>query len=106
MGFKVTISGETTLEKCVQSTSLRIDPPDNYIDSFPYTKNSIEITGLIGTGEPTHRLYEWSLLQANDPLCYKEVIVEEIKADVLVRKVIFSKAFVVNYTENYTNTGF
>jgi hypothetical protein len=60
------------------------------------------ITGKIGAGEKTISLYEWSLLPANNPNCYKEIVVEQIHADQIVRSVKFSKAFIVDYSESYS----
>lgn len=61
------------------------------------------IIGRIDTNESTVSLYQWSLLPATDTNCYKEITVEQYKNNQLVRKVSFSKAFVVNYTESYSN---
>ena len=66
-------------------------------------RNSIIITGKIDTEESTVALYEWALLSGVNTKCYKEVTVEQYNKNLLVRKVHFSKAFVVDYSQNYSN---
>jgi len=102
MAYKVTISDGTILEKSIESVTFKADtPPDPYC-MRTYTINSMQITGRIGAGEKTISLYEWSLLPANNPNCYKEIVVEQTHADQTVRIVKFSKAFVVDYLESYS----
>lgn len=61
------------------------------------------ITGQIDTEESTVCLYEWALIPAINSDCYKEITVEKYQKELLVRKVTFSKAFVIDYSENYSN---
>jgi hypothetical protein len=61
------------------------------------------ITGKIDIDEKTVSLYQWALLPATNSDCYKEITVEYYQKNVLVREVQFSKAFVVDYTEQYSN---
>ena len=103
MGYKVTISDGTILEKSIEYVTFNADTPSD--DSYcmrNYTINSIAITGKIGAGEKTISLYEWSLLAASNPDCYKEIVVEYIHAGQIIRNVTFSKAFVVDYSESYS----
>jgi hypothetical protein len=66
-------------------------------------RNSITITGKIDIDEKTVSLYQWALLPATNSDCYKKITVEYYQKNVLVREVQFSKAFVVDYTEQYSN---
>lgn len=93
MSYKVTISGGTILEKCIEHIAFSVDG----------SRNSIIISGKIDTDESTVGLYQWSLLSGANPDCYKKVIVRQYQKDLLVREVIFSKAFVIDYSENYSN---
>ncbi len=103
MAYKVTISDGTILEKSIDSVTFNADtPPDNSYCMRTYTINSMQITGRIGAGEKTISLYEWALLPANNFNCYKEVVVEQTHADQTVRIIKFSKAFVVDYSENFS----
>jgi hypothetical protein len=61
------------------------------------------ITGKIDTEEGTTNLYKWALLSGTNPDCYKSITVEYYRATKLIRQVSFSKAFVIDYMENYSN---
>jgi len=102
MAYKVTISDGTILEKSIDSVAFNADTPsDNFYETRDYTINSMTITGRIGTGENTISLYKWALLPASNPKCYKEIEVEQTHADQVIRKVKFSMAFVVDYSESF-----
>lgn len=103
MAYKITISDGTFLEKCIQHVSFNIDPPDDYNIGRTYVRNSMTITGKIDLDEKTVGLYQWALIPATNPDCYKEISVEQTHANQLVRKVKFTKAFVVDYSESYSN---
>lgn len=103
MSYRVTISGQTILEKSIKEVQFNTVTPNDYSSISTNVKNSIKISGHIDTDESTVVLYKWALLPATNPDCYREVTVEEYKSDRLLRKVTFSKAFVVSYNENYTN---
>lgn len=102
LAYKVTISDGTVMEKCIQHVSFNIDKPDDHSIGGVYPVNTMTIVGRIGMGEPTVGLYKWSLLPAGNPDCYKEVTVEQTHANQLIRKVRFSRAFVVDYSESYS----
>ena len=93
MSYKVTISGGTILEKCIENVAFIVDS----------SRNSMIITGKVDTDESTVALYQWSLLSGTNPECYKEITVEQYQKGLLVRKVSFSKAFVIDYSENHSN---
>lgn len=101
MSYKVTIS-DTVLKECIEHVTFYVDTPNHY-DMRNDPKNSMIIKGKIDTEEGTALLYQWALLPATNPDCYKEVAVEYTKDNQLVRKVSFSKAFVVDYSESYSN---
>jgi len=103
MSYKVTISDGTVLENCIQDLQFYIDTSSDYIfTSKNINKNSIIITGYIDTDESTISLYNWALIPATNPDCYKEITVEQYKSEKLLRKVTFSKAFVVKYSESHS----
>lgn len=105
MGFKVSISDGTLLEESITSIRFYTDPPgDSVYDIRTYPVNSIAITGNIDTDEGTVNLYKWALIPASNPECYKSITVEQSHAGETVRKVSFPKAFVVNYSENFSNS--
>lgn len=103
MLYKVAV-GNAVLEKCIESVQFNVSTPSDYIfTSRGNNKNLIKITGNIDTEESTVALYEWALLPATNPECYKEITIEHYKEEKLLRKVTFSKAFVVKYSESYSN---
>ncbi|KNY28484.1 hypothetical protein [Pseudobacteroides cellulosolvens] len=105
MAFKVTIDGGMILEKCIESVSCIANPPsDDIFTTRTKCKNTMTIMGRIGTDEQTIGLYQWALIPPKNIDGYKKVVMEEIKEDKLVRKVCFQKAFVVGYSETFTNS--
>lgn len=102
MSYKVTISNNIILQDCIEFVSFRVkSSPDDY-KGKAYPLNSMIIEGKIGTDEKIIPLYQWSLISSTNPECYKEITVEQTHADQLIRKVTFSKAFVVDYSESHT----
>jgi len=102
--YKVTISDGTVLEKSIQHVSYIVYPPDDYDIRRNYPRNSMVISGIIDIGEGTVGLYKWALIPGTNKECYKDVTVEHFYAGQLVSKVKFSKAFVVDYSESYSNS--
>lgn len=103
MAYRVIISGGTILEECIEHVSFNVDTSNDFNSRDTSVRNSMIITGKVDTEEGTAALYKWALLPATNPDCYKEITVEHTKDNQLVRKVCFSKAFVVDYSENYSN---
>ena len=104
MSYKVTISDGTVLQECIENVTFNVDAPKDYNSWNTNVRKSIRITGKIDTDESTISLYNWALLPATNKDCYKEITVEEYRKNILVRKVHFSKAFVAQYSENYSNS--
>ena len=103
MPFKVTIPG-ANLEKSVESVYFKVDTPNDSDARSNYVGNALEIVGKIGTDEPTVELYLWSLLPSDDGNAYRNVEVEVVGVDEkTIRKVTFPNAFVVDYSENFSN---
>ncbi len=100
--YKVTISDGTVLSECIENVIFDVVTPDEY-GMRNTIRNSITITGKIDIDEKTVSLYQWALLPATNSDCYKKITVEYYQKNVLVREVQFSKAFVVDYTEQYSN---
>lgn len=108
MPIKVTIA-DIKLEKCLDSVYFRVDTSDDSDARTTDIGNTIEIIGRVDVDfEPTVGLYNWSLIKpdnTNKAEVYKKVEVEitSVKDDMLVRKVVFPEAFVIDYTESYSN---
>lgn len=91
--YIVTISDGIALTKCIERIAFNVDN----------SRNSIIITGNIDTEDNIVVLYKWSLISGANPYCYKEITVEQYSKNLLLRKVHFTKAFVVDYSESYLN---
>ena len=112
MSFIVTIEGGGTFEiakECVKKVKYRTDIP---LDSNARTKDvgsTLEISGKILTavdGDPfdsTRNMALWSMVPAENAICYRKVTIEIITAGLVERKYYFPNAFVVNYKEKYGN---
>lgn len=103
MAFRVTISGAGMLQKCIESLSFRVDTPNDSNARYDDAGSILEIIGQTGSDEPTIELYRWSLTKTSDSNAYRNVEVQILGNNgKLVREVIFSKAFVVDYYETYS----
>ncbi|OPZ94417.1 MAG: hypothetical protein BWY74_00591 [Firmicutes bacterium ADurb.Bin419] len=109
MPITVTIAGGIKLEKCISSVFFNLDTSDDSDARTTDIANTIEIKGKIDVEfEPTVGLYSWSLIKpdnSNKADVYKKVEVEitSVKDNTLIRKVVFPEAFVVDYSEGYSN---
>lgn len=103
MAYRATISDGTILTECVDHVSFNVVTSNDSNSRNTNVRNSMIITGKIDLDEGTASLYKWALLPATNADCYKEITVEQYHKNLLVRKVCFSKAFVVDYSENYSN---
>lgn len=107
MPIKVKISG-INLEKCIDSVYFKVDTLDDSDARTTDIGNTIEIIGRIDVDfEPTVGIYSWSLIKPNNSNkaeVYKQVEVEitSVKDNILIRKVVFPEAFVVDYSEGYS----
>lgn len=109
MPIKVKIAGGIELEKCLTSVRLNVDTSDDLDARTTDIANTMEISGKIDVEyESTVGLYSWSLIKPNNSNkdeVYRNVEVEitSVKDDSLIRKVVFPEAFVVDYSEGYSN---
>ncbi len=107
MPIKVTISGGIVLEKSIESIYFKVDTPNDSNARTTDIGNTLEITGRISTDESTVQIYSWSLIKPdknNKQDVYRnvEVNITDQKNE-CIRKVIFPEAFVVDYSESYSN---
>lgn len=105
MSIKVTIAG-INLENCIDSVHMKVDTSDDSSARTTEIGNTIVIVGRIDVEfEPTVGLYQWSLVKptsSNQADVYKKVEVEITSKEMLLRKVVFPEAFVVDYSESYS----
>ncbi|TYQ16974.1 UNVERIFIED_CONTAM: hypothetical protein Cloal_3564 [Acetivibrio alkalicellulosi] len=101
MAFKVKVDG-VNLEKSIEAVYFKVDTPNDSDARFSHVSNTVEIVGTINTDEPTVEMYLWSLLPSDNDKAYRNVEIEVIFEKETIRKVTFSKAFVVDYSESYS----
>lgn len=109
MPIKVTIADGIKLKQCIDSVYFKVDTSDDSDARTTDIVNAIQIIGRIDVDfEPTVGLYSWSLIKpdsTNKAEVYKQVEVDitSVKDNILIRKVVFPEAFVVDYSESYSN---
>ena len=109
MPIKVTIAGGIKLKQCLDAVYFKVDTSDDSDARATDIGNTIQIIGRIDVDfEPTVGLYSWSLIKpdsTNKAEVYKQVEVDitSVKDNILIRKVVFPEAFVVDYSESYSN---
>jgi hypothetical protein len=114
MGFRLKIEGAETIElgaENVLNVSYKTDTPDDSNARSTDVGAILTVTGKIITAvdgdsaDDTMKLAMWSLVSAEKADCYRKVTLEVISADQVVRKVSFPNAFVVDYNEDYSDSG-
>jgi len=114
MGLRLNIKGETDTivldEHSIIAARFRTDAPDDSSDRSNDVVNTMKINGKILTpvsGYPvddTLKIAKWSKVRAEVADSYREVTLEVVVADIVVRKITFPQAFVVDYDEHYHDT--
>lgn len=115
MGFKLLIkgaSGDLNFEKeNITNVKFKSDTPDDSNARASELGSILEIKGKILSpvngeeADQTKQMLIWSLVEAEKSDAYREVEVEVIAGDTVVRKINFSNAFVVDYIEDYNSNG-
>jgi len=112
MGLILKIMGTDEInlnEHSIIKAEFMTDTPDDSNARSTDVVNTLRIHGKILTavnGEPvddTMKIAKWSLVRAEVADSYREVTLQVIVADQVVRKVHLPNAFIVDYTENYAD---
>lgn len=115
MGFRMTIKGKNEEIKLGMDNIISV----KYISDTPNDSDAratdigiiLEVTGKIITpvngeeADDTKKFAMWSLVSAESADAYREVSLEVIAGDVVVRKIDLPHAFVVDYEEDYNSKG-
>jgi len=110
MGFNLSIAGAETInlyEKSIETVEFSVDTPDDSNARSTDVGSSVIITGKILTfvdgslEDEVVKIATWSLVPAESSDSYRELKIDVIVADRVVRTVTFPKAFVVEYTEDF-----
>lgn len=115
MGFQISIEGASTIDlsvKTIEAVEFLADVPEDSNARSASLATTMVIKGKILTlfegSEESLGLSEWSRVPTTDADCYRKVTVKVIAAGQVVRQYVLSKAFVVDYTEEFddvTGTG-
>lgn len=107
MGFRVLIKGandEINLEKdSILSVKFLSYTPNDSNARATDLSVGLEISGKITTekNDDTKNLALWSLVPAEVSDCYRSCTLETIIAGTVIRKINFSTAFIVDYSESF-----
>lgn len=113
MGFRLSIKGAETIElgmDNIEKVIYKTDTPDDSNARSTDVGTILELEGKIITAvngeksDDTMKLGLWSLVPAEKADCYREVVLEVIAADQVVRKISMPNAFVIDYTEKFGHT--
>jgi hypothetical protein len=113
MGFRLKVEGTETIELGagnIETVKYKTDTPDDSNARSTEVGSILTVTGKIITAidgdkaDDTIKLGTWSLVSAEKADCYRNVTVEVVAADQIVRKITIPNAFVVDYTEQYGDT--
>ncbi len=111
MGFRLVVEGAnetiTLGSDNIQGVKYMSDTPNDSNARATDLGITLEVTGKIITAvdgeeaDHTMKLATWSLVSAEKADAYRNVTLEVIAADQVVRKVTFPNAFVVDYSEDF-----
>lgn len=110
MGFKLSVTGGESIELGVHnllSVEFMTDTPDDSNARSTDLGTTLAIVGKILTpvggekADDTMNIAKWSLVPAEQADCYRNVKVDVISANQVVRQIQLPNAFVVDYTEEY-----
>ncbi|MGM0368828.1 MAG: membrane-associated protease 1 [Bacillota bacterium] len=113
MGFRLKIEGESeTIElgmENINDVTYRSDTPDDSDARATDLATELVVSGKILAavdGEPDHtkKLAIWSLVNAESSDAYRNMVLEVIAGDQVVRKLTFPNSFIVDYTEEFGHT--
>jgi len=114
MGLRLQIKGGTDTivldEHSITSARFFTDTPDDSNARSTDVVNTMKIEGKILTPvggvlqDDTLKIAKWSKVRAEVADSYRVVELEVVLADVVVRKITFPIAFVVDYDEHYHDT--
>ncbi len=111
MGFRLVVEGAnetiTLGADNIQGVKYMSDTPNDSNARATDLGITLEVSGKIITAvdgeeaDHTMKLATWSLVSAEKADAYRNVTLEVIAADQVVRKVTFPNAFVVDYSEDF-----
>lgn len=113
MGLRLNIEGAENIvldEHSIVSAKFFTDTPKDCNARSTDVVNTMEISGKILTPiagvvpDDTMKIASWSRVRAEEADSYRAVTLEVVVASMVVRKIHFPNAFVVDYDEHYFDT--
>ncbi|GLB29781.1 hypothetical protein LAD12857_17040 [Lacrimispora amygdalina] len=112
MGLRMKITGsesvelrETSITKVVFGADIPHDSNARSTDLGSTVLIEGKILAAVGgeAADDTSKLARWSLVPAENSDCYRNVEIDVINASQVVRQITVPNAFVVDYTEDFTD---
>ena len=115
MGFRLSIKGKNEEIKLgmdnIISAKYKSDTPDDSDARATDVGLVLHVKGKIITpvngeeADDTKKFAKWSLVSAESSDAYRELTLEVISGDIVVRQIKMPNAFIVDYEEDYTDKG-
>lgn len=108
MGFRLTIDGAGPVslsEKCITDVKFRSEIPEDSNARATDNGAALKVWGkmLFSLGaeaqDATVNLAKWSVVPSDSADCYRNVKIEVVAADQIVRQITLPNAFVMEYSE-------
>ncbi|WP_077611756.1 membrane-associated protease 1 [Clostridium sp. Marseille-P2415] len=112
MGLRMKITGsesvelrETSITKVVFGADIPHDSNARSTDLGSTVLVEGKILAAVGgeTADDTSKLARWALVPAENSDCYRNVQIDVVSASQVVRQITVPNAFVVDYTEDFTD---
>ena len=112
MGFRLNIKGAEEISLGMDNileASYKSDTPDDSDARATDLGVIIKVKGKIitpvngETEDDTRKLAKWSLVSAEKADAYRDLTLDVISGDIVVRSIRLPHAFIVDYTEDYTD---
>lgn len=103
MGFRVKIGDVELDDKVVESAEFIVNSPENVDAKGSISNISLKITGKIlnTSGEKTVDLATWATDDVHNGYEYKNVTVQYVHDEMIIREYTLPNAFAVDYSEEY-----
>ncbi|MCC5463785.1 hypothetical protein [Pelosinus baikalensis] len=113
MGFTLSVEKNDTLffgEDIISFIHIVLNAPSNSRAKSTNNYITMNVVGKLhaddgnGSNSETIKLFQWAQIPAENEEAYRSVTAEVIASGKCFRKITFNQAFVVDYSERYTDT--
>ncbi|MBU2700411.1 hypothetical protein Ga0466249_001503 [Sporomusaceae bacterium BoRhaA] len=111
MGFRLSVKGKENIDlgsEMIQSVHVDVCTPTDSMAKSSNVNATIFISGKLISNtmikqDETLKLFNWSLVPAQNAEAYRDVTIKVIAADNVFRIVHFPNTFVIDYSERYND---